>query len=166
MHFCWLAVPLSLYGWFIILPSMGRPWTWLCCFSFSTGFGNYCGWCNSRESLHRVFNRNKDISIVRAAQGCCRWSFSSSCGTGTLTTLMPFVPLLFWPGGIGKVPCQILPDNSDYNLLALLPSVAFSNADPVICCLVYGTWWPYLGKSNFRGYFSSIGEDPIAVSIF
>jgi multidrug efflux pump len=52
------------------------------------------------ENTHRIFNNGK-IPIVRAAKMAAGEVFYPVL-SGTVTTLAPFFPLLFWPGIIGK----------------------------------------------------------------
>ncbi|MCO6498558.1 MAG: efflux RND transporter permease subunit [Chitinophagaceae bacterium] len=55
------------------------------------------------ENTHRIFTKNKGkVSIIESAKMAAGEIFVPVL-TGTLTTLAPFVPLLFWPGIIGKV---------------------------------------------------------------
>ena len=52
------------------------------------------------ENTHRIFDNGR-TPIVQAAKDRYRRSVSA-CISGTLTTLAPFFPLLFWPGIIGE----------------------------------------------------------------
>jgi multidrug efflux pump subunit AcrB len=53
------------------------------------------------ENSHRIFNRYREISIVEAVKLAASEVFIPVL-SGTLTTIMPFVPLLFWPGIVGE----------------------------------------------------------------
>jgi multidrug efflux pump subunit AcrB len=53
------------------------------------------------ENTHRIFHQNHDLSIAQAAKYAAGEVFLPVLA-GTLTTLAPFFPLLFWPGIIGK----------------------------------------------------------------
>ena len=53
------------------------------------------------ENTHRIFTKNKHLNIEQAAKLAAGEVFLPVLA-GTLTTLMPFFPLLFWPGIIGK----------------------------------------------------------------
>jgi multidrug efflux pump len=52
------------------------------------------------ENTHRIFNNGR-VPIVRAAKEAAGEVWAPVL-SGTVTTLVPFFPLLFWPGLIGK----------------------------------------------------------------
>jgi len=158
--FVGLAVPLSCMVAFIILPSMGLTMNVIVLFSFLLALGIIVDDAIVViENTHRIYNKNKDISIVRAAQDAAGEVFLPVL-TGTLTTLMPFVPLLFWPGIIGKFMSN-LPVTLIITLGASL-FVAFV-MNPVFA-VSFMKRDDHLEKSKFRDYFRIIGG-LIAVSI-
>ncbi len=69
------------------------------------------------ENTHRIFNNGK-VPIVRAAKMAAGEVFAPVL-SGTVTTLAPFFPLLFWPGIIGKFMIY-LPTILIFTLLASL----------------------------------------------
>ncbi len=100
--FVGLAVPLSCLVAFLVLPTLGMTMNVIVLFSFLLALGIIVDDAIVViENTHRIFNKNKDIGIVEAAKTAAGEVFLPVL-TGTLTTLMPFVPLLFWPGIIGK----------------------------------------------------------------
>ncbi len=100
--FVGLAVPLSCMVAFIILPTLGLTMNVIVLFSFLLALGIIVDDAIVViENTHRIYTKNPDKSIVDAAKEAAGEVFLPVL-TGTLTTLMPFVPLLFWPGIIGK----------------------------------------------------------------
>ena len=53
------------------------------------------------ENSHRLFNENKDWDIKQAVKAAAGEVFVPVL-SGTLTTIAPFFPLLFWPGIVGE----------------------------------------------------------------
>ena len=53
------------------------------------------------ENTHRIFHQNHDLTVAQAAKYAAGEVFLPVLA-GTLTTLAPFFPLLFWPGIVGK----------------------------------------------------------------
>lgn len=100
--FVGLAVPLSCMLAFLILPGLNMSMNVIVLFSFLLALGIVVDDAIVViENTHRIFNENKDMPITKAASYAAGEVFVPVL-TGTLTTLMPFVPLLFWPGIIGK----------------------------------------------------------------
>ena len=100
--FVGLSVPLSCMLAFLIMPGMDMSMNVIVLFSFLLALGIVVDDAIVViENTHRIFNSNKDMSIAKAASYAAGEVFLPVF-TGTLTTLMPFVPLLFWPGIIGK----------------------------------------------------------------
>ena len=100
--FVGLAVPLSCMLAFLIMPGLGMSLNVIVLFSFLLALGIVVDDAIVViENTHRVFHQNKNLSISQAASYAAGEVFVPVL-TGTLTTLMPFVPLLFWPGIIGK----------------------------------------------------------------
>lgn len=100
--FVGLAVPLSCLVAFIILPTLGLTMNVIVLFSFLLALGIIVDDAIVViENTHRIFSKTPGIGIVDAAKEAAGEVFLPVL-TGTLTTLMPFVPLLLWPGIIGK----------------------------------------------------------------
>ncbi|MBO9638981.1 MAG: efflux RND transporter permease subunit, partial [Siphonobacter aquaeclarae] len=53
------------------------------------------------ENTHRLFNQHKDWDIKQAVKAAAGEVFIPVL-SGTLTTIAPFFPLLFWPGIVGE----------------------------------------------------------------
>ncbi|GAB3178572.1 efflux RND transporter permease subunit [Telluribacter humicola] len=53
------------------------------------------------ENTHRLFNQHKDWTIQQAVKAAAGEVFVPVL-SGTLTTIAPFFPLLFWPGIVGE----------------------------------------------------------------
>jgi len=104
-----LSVPLSMFLAFIFLPTadfiVGSNVTlnFIVLFALLFGLGIVVDDAIVViENTHRIFSQGKGkISAVDAAKYAAGEVFIPVLA-GTLTTLAPFVPLLFWPGIIGK----------------------------------------------------------------
>jgi len=100
--FVGLAVPLSCFVTFLIMPGMDMTLNVIVLFSLLLALGIIVDDAIVViENTHRIFHKHRELSIVQAAQNAAGEVFVPVL-TGTLTTLMPFFPLLFWPGIIGK----------------------------------------------------------------
>ena len=102
-----LSVPLSMFIAFIALPALGAIFGFsftmnmMVLFSFLLGLGIVVDDAIVVvENTHRIFNNGK-VPIKEAAKIAAGEVFMPVL-SGTLTTLAPFVPLLFWPGIIGE----------------------------------------------------------------
>lgn len=102
-----LSVPLSMCVAFIAMPALGGIFGFsftmnmIVLFSFLLGLGIVVDDAIVViENTHRIFDNGK-VSIKKAAKMATGEVFLPVL-SGTLTTLAPFVPLLFWPGIIGK----------------------------------------------------------------
>jgi multidrug efflux pump len=102
-----LSVPLSMFIAFITMPFLGGLFGFsftlnmIVLFSFLLGLGIVVDDAIVViENTHRIFNNGK-VPIVKAAKAAAGEVFMPVL-SGTLTTLAPFVPLLFWPGIIGE----------------------------------------------------------------
>lgn len=102
-----LSVPLSMFIAFITMPALGGLFGFsftmnmIVLFSFLLGLGIVVDDAIVViENTHRIFQNGK-VPIVKAAKAAAGEVFLPVL-SGTLTTLAPFVPLLFWPGIIGK----------------------------------------------------------------
>lgn len=104
-----LSVPLSMFVAFVFLPGanliVGSAVTlnFIVLFALLFGLGIIVDDAIVViENTHRIFTENKGkVSAVKAARMAAGEVFIPVLA-GTLTTLAPFFPLLFWPGIIGK----------------------------------------------------------------
>ena len=102
-----LSVPLSMFVAFLTMPALGAVFGFsftmnmIVLFSFLLGLGIVVDDAIVViENTHRIFDNGK-VPIVKAAKMAAGEVFLPVL-SGTLTTLAPFVPLLFWPGIIGE----------------------------------------------------------------
>ncbi len=96
-----LSVPLSCAIAFIVFPIIGFTLNMIVLFAFLLALGIVVDDAIVViENTHRIFQNGK-IPIRRAALIATKEVFLPVLA-GTLTTLMPFVPLAFWSGTIGK----------------------------------------------------------------
>ncbi|MDB5120903.1 MAG: acriflavin resistance protein [Sphingobacteriales bacterium] len=102
-----LSVPLSMFIAFIALPALGGIFHFsftmnmMVLFSFLLGLGIVVDDAIVViENTHRIFDNGK-VPIKEAAKNAAGEVFLPVF-SGTLTTLAPFIPLLFWPGIIGE----------------------------------------------------------------
>lgn len=104
-----LSVPLSMFVAFLFMPAAdiitGTSVTlnFIVLFALLFGLGIIVDDAIVViENTHRIFTKNKGkVSGIEAARMAAGEIFVPVL-SGTLTTLAPFVPLLFWPGIIGK----------------------------------------------------------------
>lgn len=96
-----LSVPLSMCLAFLVMPTIGFTLNMIVLFSFLLALGIVVDDAIVViENTHRIFANGKR-NIVEAAKLAAGEVFLPVL-SGTLTTLAPFVPLLFWKGVIGK----------------------------------------------------------------
>ncbi len=96
-----LAVPLSVFLAFIVLAAMGWSLNVIVMFAFLLGLGIVVDDAIVViENTHRHF-ANGRVPIHLAAKHAAGEVFAPVL-SGTLTTLAPFLPLLFWPGVVGS----------------------------------------------------------------
>ena len=119
-----LSVPLSMFVAFLTMPALGSiagfsfTMNMVVLFSFLLGLGIVVDDAIVViENTHRIFDNGR-VPIVKAAKMAAGEVFLPVL-SGTLTTLAPFVPLLFWPGIIGKF-MFFLPTTLIITLLASL----------------------------------------------
>ncbi|WP_207532041.1 efflux RND transporter permease subunit [Desertivirga arenae] len=119
-----LSVPLSMFVAFLTMPALGSiagfsfTMNMVVLFSFLLGLGIVVDDAIVViENTHRIFDNGK-VPIVKAAKMAAGEVFLPVL-SGTMTTLAPFVPLLFWPGIIGKF-MFFLPTTLIITLLASL----------------------------------------------
>ncbi len=95
-----LSVPLSMCIAFLIMPSIGFTMNMIVLFSFLLALGIVVDDAIVViENTHRIFDNGK-VPIKQAAKMAAGEVFLPVL-SGTLTTLAPFVPLIWWPGVIG-----------------------------------------------------------------
>jgi multidrug efflux pump len=96
-----MSVPLSCALAFLIMPTLGFTLNMIVLFSFLLALGIVVDDAIVViENTHRIFDNGK-MPIKKAAKLATGEVFLPVL-SGTLTTLMPFVPLAFWPGLIGE----------------------------------------------------------------
>ena len=96
-----MSVPLSCAIAFLVLPTIGFTMNMIVLFSFLLALGIVVDDAIVViENTHRIFDNGK-IPIAKAAKIATGEVFLPVLA-GTATTLMPFVPLAFWPGIIGN----------------------------------------------------------------
>jgi multidrug efflux pump len=100
--FVGLSVPLSALLAFIPLQFLGFTLNTMVLFSFLLGLGIVVDDAIVViENSHRIFNQFKNLSIIESVKLAASEVFLPVL-SGTLTTIAPFVPLLFWPGIVGS----------------------------------------------------------------
>ncbi|CCH00183.1 acriflavin resistance protein [Fibrella aestuarina BUZ 2] len=106
--FVGLSVPLSALVAFVLMPILGPivgtafTLNTIVLFAFLLGLGLVVDDAIVViENTHRLFNQNKDWTIQQAVKAAAGEVFIPVL-SGTLTTIAPFFPLLFWPGIVGE----------------------------------------------------------------
>jgi len=113
-----LSVPLSMFIAFLIMPSIGFSFNMIVLFSFILALGIVVDDAIVViENTHRIFDNGKR-DIKTAAKMAVGEVFMPVL-SGTITTLAPFIPLVFWSGIIGKF-MYFLPVTLIISLLASL----------------------------------------------
>ena len=96
-----MSVPLSMALAFLVMPGLGFTLNMIVLFAFLLALGIVVDDAIVViENTHRVFDNGK-VPIKKAAQIATGEIFLPVL-SGTATTLMPFVPLAFWPGVTGS----------------------------------------------------------------
>ncbi len=96
-----MSVPLSMCLAFLLMPTIGFTLNMIVLFGFLMALGIVVDDAIVViENTHRIFANGK-VPIMKAAKIAAGEVFLPVF-SGTLTTLAPFVPLLFWKGVIGK----------------------------------------------------------------
>jgi multidrug efflux pump len=117
--FVGLSVPLSALLAFYPLLLMGFTLNTMVLFAFLLGLGIVVDDAIVViENSHRLFNKHKDLTIVEAVKLAASEVFVPVL-SGTLTTIAPFFPLLFWDGIIGEF-MKYLPYTLIFTLIASL----------------------------------------------
>ena len=106
--FVGLSVPLSALVAFVCMPIVGPAVGTLFTLNTIVLFGFLLGLglvvddaIVVIENTHRLFNEHKDWDIKKAVKAAAGEVFIPVF-SGTLTTIAPFFPLLFWPGIVGE----------------------------------------------------------------
>ena len=100
--FVGLSVPLSMFLAFILLPSIGFSLNIVVLFAFLLALGIVVDDAIVViENTHRLLHEHPNLSTAQAAKYAAGEVFVPVLA-GTLTTVAPFVPLMFWPGLIGS----------------------------------------------------------------
>lgn len=106
--FVGLSVPLSALVAFVVMPvvgpAVGTVFTLntIVLFAFLLGLGLVVDDAIVViENSHRLFNDHKDWDIKQAVKAAAGEVFVPVL-SGTMTTIAPFFPLLFWPGIVGE----------------------------------------------------------------
>ena len=116
--FVGLSVPISMCIAFIILSFFGISLNMIVLFAFLLALGIVVDDAIVViENTHRIYH-NSNLSIDKAAKEAAGEVFLPVLA-GTLTTIAPFFPLLFWPGIVGKF-MQYLPITLIITLVASL----------------------------------------------
>lgn len=98
--FVGLAVPLSVLVALLFMPSLGFTMNMIVLFSFLLALGIIVDDAIVViENTHRIYHKY-DFDIVTSAKAGAGEVFIPVLA-GTLTTIAPFFPLLFWPGLVG-----------------------------------------------------------------
>jgi len=98
--FVGLAVPLSIFVAYLFLPGLGYTMNMMVMFAFIFALGIVVDDAIVViENTHRLHRLNPDINV--AAKKAAGEVFMPIL-SGTLTTLTPFFPLVFWPGIVGQ----------------------------------------------------------------
>jgi multidrug efflux pump subunit AcrB len=97
-----LSVPLSALLTFLFMPSLDFTLNTIVLFAFLLGLGIVVDDAIVViENAHRLFNNFKKLTITEAVKLAASEVFAPVL-SGTLTTISPFLPLLFWPGIVGE----------------------------------------------------------------
>jgi multidrug efflux pump len=117
--FVGLSVPLSALLAFYPLLLMGFTLNTMVLFAFLLGLGIVVDDAIVViENSHRIFNMHKHLTITEAVKLAASEVFVPVL-SGTLTTIAPFFPLLFWDGIVGEF-MKYLPYTLIFTLLASL----------------------------------------------
>jgi multidrug efflux pump subunit AcrB len=97
-----LAVPLSMCIAFMVLPSLGYTLNMIVLFAFLLGLGIVVDDAIVViENTHRIYHDEPNLNITQTAKKAAGEVFLPVL-SGTVTTLAPFIPLVFWGGIFGK----------------------------------------------------------------
>jgi len=97
-----MSVPLSMCIAFMVLPFLGYTLNVIVLFAFLLALGIVVDDAIVViENTHRIYHEDKSLTIVQAAKKAAGEVFLPVL-SGTLTTMAPFFPLVFWKGIFGK----------------------------------------------------------------
>jgi len=100
--FVGLSVPLSMFLAFVMLPAFGFALNMIVLFAFLLALGIVVDDAIVViENTHRLLHEHPKLDTPKAAKFAAGEVFVPVLA-GTLTTVAPFVPLLFWPGIVGS----------------------------------------------------------------
>ncbi|PJJ48667.1 efflux RND transporter permease subunit [Hymenobacter chitinivorans] len=100
--FVGLSVPISMFLAFLIIPGFDFSLNMIVLFAFLLALGIVVDDAIVViENTHRLLHEHPDLSTPNAAKFAAGEVFVPVLA-GTLTTVAPFVPLLFWPGIVGS----------------------------------------------------------------
>lgn len=117
--FVGLSVPLSALIAFYPLLLLGFTLNTMVLFAFLLGLGIVVDDAIVViENAHRLFNKHRDLEITEAVKLAASEVFVPVL-SGTLTTIAPFTPLIFWPGIVGEF-MKYLPWTLIFTLFASL----------------------------------------------
>ncbi|WP_426058531.1 efflux RND transporter permease subunit [Hymenobacter sp. B1770] len=100
--FVGLSVPISMFLAFLLIPIFGFSLNMIVLFAFLLALGIVVDDAIVViENTHRILHEHPKLSTAKAAKFAAGEVFVPVLA-GTLTTVAPFVPLLFWPGIVGS----------------------------------------------------------------
>ena len=100
--FVGLSVPLSMFLAFVMLPSFHFSLNMIVLFAFLLALGIVVDDAIVViENTHRLLHEHPNLTTPKAAKFAAGEVFVPVLA-GTLTTVAPFIPLLFWPGIVGS----------------------------------------------------------------
>lgn len=100
--FVGLSVPLSMFLAFVMLPTLGFSLNMIVLFAFLLALGIVVDDAIVViENTHRLLHEHPNLTTTQAAKYAAGEVFVPVLA-GTLTTVAPFVPLMFWPGIVGS----------------------------------------------------------------
>ena len=100
--FVGLSVPISMFLAFLLIPIFGFSLNMIVLFAFLLALGIVVDDAIVViENTHRLLHDHPNLTTEKAAKFAAGEVFVPVLA-GTLTTVAPFVPLLFWPGIVGS----------------------------------------------------------------
>ncbi|MDQ2792840.1 MAG: efflux RND transporter permease subunit [Bacteroidota bacterium] len=100
--FVGLSVPISMFLAFLVIPLFGFTLNMIVLFAFLLALGIVVDDAIVViENTHRLLHEHPNLSTPKAAKFAAGEVFVPVLA-GTLTTVAPFVPLMFWPGIVGS----------------------------------------------------------------
>ncbi|QNH61936.1 efflux RND transporter permease subunit [Hymenobacter sediminicola] len=100
--FVGLSVPISMFLAFVMLPVFGFALNMIVLFAFLLALGIVVDDAIVViENTHRLLHEHPKLTTAQAAKYAAGEVFIPVLA-GTLTTVAPFVPLMFWPGIVGS----------------------------------------------------------------